>query len=700
MKKLLLPIFALAMGASGAWAAVGDTFTVDGVTYAVTSDSEVEVSDVDTKLTEVPLSETVSNGTTTYTLTAIGRQAFYYSNVTSITLPNTVTELKYGAFMSAGKLATVNFGTGLKTIGDYGFYGAPLSVVAIPEGVESVGGSCFFTAKELTSITFPSTLKSLGESCFYNSPKLQEVVLPDGLETLGKKAFMRCKDLTTVNVPQGITEIGDGTFYECTSLTSLPIPEGVTTIGQEAFWGSGLTSVTLPASLESLGGAAFAGTKISKFEVAAGNTHFSTVDDILYTADKTLLISLPPVYAPTTVTVDPACVGISYGAFDRAEVTTVVLGDKLRAIDECAFVNSKLATINFPESVVFIGEQAFANTQLTEVTLPKNMPLVQDGSFARTLTLRTLTIPAGVTDIAIRAFTGCTSLSTINCEGMTPPKLEDWYESYENPFFQIASNCVVNVPSAALDTYKASSWKNAFSASQFNGSLASALQPTAADPEDGSRLSSFDGVTLTFGESVSVAKSSPDVTVVKGRLVAGVPIGDKVSVDSWMAVKSGTNGVRVFPADWDGYTSPFNLEYGNNYYVTIPAGTFKNAAGELSEEIVLEYEGTYVAPTVKFTGAEPADGSVLPELSTLTLNFEESVNLQTSKLSGIKVYEGAVEDGKVVDSWWSGISGETSGTAIGIFACDEYGDGYSEPVTFIPGKDYTCLLYTSPSPRD
>lgn len=682
------------MGASGAFAAVGDSFTVDGVKYEVTAAGEVEVSEVDTKLTAITLSETVSDGTETYTVTAIGRDAFYYSKISEITIPNTVTELKYGAFRSCDNLATVNFGTGLKAIGDYAFYGAPLVEMTIPEGVESVGGSCFFTAKKLRKIVFPSTLKSLGTSCFYNSPELTEVVLPDGLENLGAKAFMRCTKLSTVNIPSAVTAIGEGTFYDCKALTSVTLPADLTTIGQEAFWGSGLTSIHIPANVQSIGGAAFSGTQISQYDVDPANEYFTTVDDILYTADKSLLIALPPVYAPTSVTVDPACLGISYGAFDCAKVTSVTLGDKVRAIDECAFVNSSLSSISFPKSVVFIGEQAFAGTKLTEVTLPENLPMVQDGSFAQISTLTTVTIPASVKYIAIRAFTYCPAITTVNCQGMTPPELEDWYDAYENPFANAPDNCVVNVPANAVDAYKASYWKDAFSANQIQGNLPAGIAAPTASPESGSQVASFDGVVLTFSENVSVAKSSPDVQVIKGRLVGGVPIGDAVRVDAWMAVREAENAVKVFPADWDSFIAPFNMEKGSYYYVVIPAGTFKTAAGALSEEIMLAYEGSYVAPTVKFIDADPAEGEHLEELSMLTLNFEESVSLQSSKLGGIKVYEGmgALEDCYEMDSWWTGVSGETTGTSVSIFSSDEYGEGYAEPLTLVENGDYYVVL--------
>lgn len=431
--------------------------------------------------------------------------------------------------------------------------------------------------------------------------------------------------------------------------------------------------------------------------VAAGSKSFTVQDGILYNADKTLLVEFPAKSTITEYTLPAVTIGICGEAFDRTGIQKITVGSKFRAIDGFAFCKSKLAEINMPESLVFIGEQAFAGTNLTKVVLPSALPLIQNAAFAECKSLSEVTIPSSVKNIQIRAFYGCTSLVTINCLGAVPAELEDWYEAYEAPFYQVPSTAVVNVPSTSLDTYKNDTyWKSAFNASQFVGSLPGILTATTVTPADGASVASMDGIVFKFAGDVSVVKSTPDVKVVEGRLVAGVPVGETVAVDGWRLVKEGTDGVKLFPEDMDGYMTPFNMELGKNYYVTIPAGIVKDAAGSLNEALTIHYEGAWEKPVVKIESITPADGSSMESLTTIDFTFAEKTNLVSSKLSDIKVIKGELVDGEptgttvAVEQWWAK-NGTTSGTSLGIFAGDEY-DGYTMPISLEKDADYYVVL--------
>ncbi len=168
MKKILFSLSLALLASSSAFAAVGDTFTIDGVVYTVGENNTVIVSDVVNK--ELPSVVTLTSKVTDpstnteYTLTEIGEDAFYWANMVSVNVPNTVTKLADKAFYSCSNLASVTFdeGSQVKTIGGYAFGSAKkLTSIVIPEGVESLGNSCFFADEKLTSITLPSTLKTI-----------------------------------------------------------------------------------------------------------------------------------------------------------------------------------------------------------------------------------------------------------------------------------------------------------------------------------------------------------------------------------------------------------------------------------------------------------------------------------------------------------------------------------------------------------
>lgn len=695
MRKILLPFFACVCGSLMASAAVGDTFKFSDITYKVMSATAAEVSTVPTSITQaIEIPQTVQDGDgNSYTVVGVGERAFQYTKMPTVTLPSTVTYVDYCGFYNC-ELSSIELPAALTTIGDYAFGYTKLTSISIPEGVEELGASAFNRCDKLMSVSLPSTLRVIGGSCFYKVP-FTTITLPEGLETIQRTAFLS-SSLESVTLPSTLRTIGEGAFYS-TALTAITIPEGVETLGDECFYNCPISEITLPASLTAVGVGAFSGTNLTEFKVAAGSKSFTVQDGILYNADKTLLVEFPAKSTITEYTLPAATIGICGEAFDRTGIQKITVGSKFRAIDGFAFCQSKLAEINMPESLVFIGEQAFAGTNLTKVVLPSALPLIQNAAFAECKSLSEVTIPSSVKNIQIRAFYGCTSLVTINCLGAVPAELEDWYEAYEAPFYQVPSTAVVNVPSTSLDTYKNDTyWKSAFSASQFVGSLPGILTATTVTPADGASVASMDGIVFKFAGDVSVVKSTPDVKVVEGRLVAGVPVGETVAVDGWRLFKEGTDGVKLFPEDMDGYMTPFNMELGKNYYVTIPAGVVKDAAGSLNEALTIHYEGAWEKPVVKIESITPADGSSMESLTTNDFTFAEKTTLVSSKLSDIKVIKGELVDGEptgttvAVEQWWAK-NGTTSGTSLGIFAGDEY-DGYTMPISFEKDADYYVVL--------
>lgn len=695
MRKILLPFFACVCGSLTASAAVGDTFKFSDITYKVMSATAAEVSTVPTSITQaIEIPQTVQDGDgNSYTVVGVGERAFQYTKAPTVTLPPTVTYVDYCGFYSC-ELSSIELPAALTTIGGYSFAYTKLTSISIPEGVEELGASAFNRCDKLMSVSLPSTLRVIGGSCFYKVP-FTTIALPEGLETIQKTAFL-FSGLESVTLPSTLRTIGEGAF-QGTALTAITIPEGVETLGDECFYNCPISEITIPASVTSVGAGAFSGTNLTEFKVAAGSKSFTVQDGILYNADKTLLVEFPAKSTITEYTLPAATLGICGEAFDRTGIQKITVGSKFRAIDGFAFCKSKLAEINMPESLVFIGEQAFAGTNLTKVVLPSALPLIQNAAFAECKSLSEVTIPSSVKNIQIRAFYGCTSLVTINCLGAVPAELEDWYEAYEAPFYQVPSTAVVNVPSTSLDTYKNDTyWKSAFSASQFVGSLPGILTATTVTPADGASVASMDGIVFKFAGDVSVVKSTPDVKVVEGRLVAGVPVGETVAVDGWRLVKEGTDGVKLFPEDMDGYMTPFNMELGKNYYVTIPAGIVKDAAGSLNEALTIHYEGAWEKPVVKIESITPADGSSMESLTTIDFTFAEKTTLVSSKLSDIKVIKGELVDGEptgttvAVEQWWAK-NGTTSGTSLGIFAGDEY-DGYTMPISLEKDADYYVVL--------
>ncbi len=82
------------------------------------------------------------------------------SSVTNSGTTYTVTAVGFDAFYNCAGLVAVNMPTTLTSIGNCAFKGCSmLAQIAVPEGVLSIGDSAFFAASMMTSVTLPNSLQ-------------------------------------------------------------------------------------------------------------------------------------------------------------------------------------------------------------------------------------------------------------------------------------------------------------------------------------------------------------------------------------------------------------------------------------------------------------------------------------------------------------------------------------------------------------
>ena len=145
------------------------------------------------------------------------------------------------------------------SINDKAFFGNPhITSIIIPNSVSNIGRWAFDSCSSLRSITIPSSVISIGDSAFGACSNLESVIIPDGVKHIGDFAFTRCSKLVSITIPNSVTSFGQFTFSDCSSLTSIRISGGMTRIGMGVFGGcSSLTSIIIPKSVSDIGGSAF-----------------------------------------------------------------------------------------------------------------------------------------------------------------------------------------------------------------------------------------------------------------------------------------------------------------------------------------------------------------------------------------------------------------------------------------------------------
>lgn len=113
----------------------------------------------------------------------ISAQAFNYCNVTSISLPSTLTFIASSAFDNC-KMQHINFGAGIKCI-------------------ERLG-----RCEQIKKIEIPNQVKNIWGGAFENCTFLEHITLHEGLEEIGWDAFRGCIEMKEIEIPATVKKLG------------------------------------------------------------------------------------------------------------------------------------------------------------------------------------------------------------------------------------------------------------------------------------------------------------------------------------------------------------------------------------------------------------------------------------------------------------------------------------------------------------
>ncbi|MCM1184857.1 MAG: leucine-rich repeat protein, partial [Roseburia sp.] len=123
-------------------------------------------------------------------------------------------------------------------LADHAFWDCyTVTSIIIPESVTEIGESEFEACSALASVTIPSGVTSIPRWAFTRCNSLTSVTLPEGVTSIGRAAFSYCDNLTSVIIPESVTEIDEYAFSDCPKLTDVAVPEH-TKVAPTAFEGT------------------------------------------------------------------------------------------------------------------------------------------------------------------------------------------------------------------------------------------------------------------------------------------------------------------------------------------------------------------------------------------------------------------------------------------------------------------------------
>lgn len=366
-------------------------------------------------------------------VTSIGNYAFCGFDITSVTIPESVKSIGWGAFSDCCNLETITIPTEVVEIAPQTFRGcSSLSSIIVSQNLKLVGddaleGTAWYNSQSDGLVYFNNILYEWkGEM-----PENTHIVVREGTVAIAEAAFKGCVNLNSITIPECVTFIGgdafrgtmwydnqpDGLIYinnvlyeykgimpqlmdielkegivgiseyafeDCENLASVTIPESVTMIGSQAFADcSSLRSIIIPKNVEHIGVNAFIRCSgLTTIEVAEGNSTYDSRDGcnaIIKTSGNTLLRGCTSTKIPNSVNYISFC-----------------------ALESCGF-----ESIEIPEGVASIGCQAFYGcANLTSVILPEGLISIGASAFHSCINLASIAFPESLNDIKPRALGG------------------------------------------------------------------------------------------------------------------------------------------------------------------------------------------------------------------------------------------------------------------------------------------------------
>lgn len=382
------------------------------------------------------------------TLSKIGERAFYSSYFEEINLPESLVFIGDYAFSFCNKVKNQQDISTLQYIGTQAFYSSAIPGKVTISASTELGSGAFSYCPQLTELTIENGTSSIQTGAFSNCLKLEKVSIPENIEKIGRGAFYNCPNVKTpVNfsnlkdigqkafsnssVPGKVTifasSVSENAFQNCSSLTEVTLDDSIETIMDSAFKDcKSLEKVNNFDKIKEFAVNAFSGCESLVFEkitVKKDVTYHpyclagTAVREVEYEEGNTITVNylfsgckqLKKVTLPSTVTT------VSIGTFRNCEaLDDINTPESLKRIDSDAFENTGFTAVTVRKGISYYSSAYSHCKKLKEVVFEEGKTWTGELLFLGCTALERVELPSSVTVIGTKSFSGCSSLKEID----------------------------------------------------------------------------------------------------------------------------------------------------------------------------------------------------------------------------------------------------------------------------------------------
>ena len=348
----------------------------------------------------------------------------YLGYDSNLTIPASVVNIYDEAFIDRNyESITFEEGSNLQTIGKDAFKWTDLNSLTIPDSVTSIGEDAFYNvfninyngnATDQNNDNWGAKYRNAyfeGDFIYLNSNKT---------DIIGYNGAYN----SDVVIPSSIISIGDRVF-QYKRLRSLTIEEGsqLTSIGEYAFSYTYLESITIPNTVISIGVYAFSGIENLFYRGTAADTYnnnwgarnrniIADAVTLYYSDSAQTVVSSCRTNGKTKVVIPAQVKTINSWVFYNKGITEVVFeeGSQLETIGTNAFSKNSISTLTLPNSITTIEGSAFEYNNLKELIIPDSVTTIGGSAFGYN-NIKIATVSENTTSISPFAFNGTIFLS-------------------------------------------------------------------------------------------------------------------------------------------------------------------------------------------------------------------------------------------------------------------------------------------------